>query len=95
MKFWMSFWLPNSVAFEYKGPWWVSGHRFPRGLDNDYSEDSICAAVKAESERAAKELLLAGIEQPHQDVEWRFIEEKPADWSPYSGRFQKSEGVEW
>jgi len=30
-----------------------------------------------------------------EDVEWRFVEERPDDWSPFSDRFPQADWMEW
>jgi hypothetical protein len=86
--FWISWWSTD-VAFTLHTPWWISGHR------GDDGADSICAAVRAEDEDAAKALVQAAHDDPSVAIEWRFVGERPADWTPFSDRFQRAAWMEW
>lgn len=87
--FWMSWWHHDRYgAFELHSPWWSSGFR---GDD----ATSICAAVLAEDEEAAREVVLASYDKRPDDVEWRFTEERPLDWSPFTSRFRKADWMKW
>lgn len=89
-KFWIS-WYHSSVygAFELNSPWWT---RESRGL-----QDIICAAVKANSEAEAKELVRDSYvkQLDAATFEWLFCEEKPADWLPFGGWFHKADWMIW
>lgn len=94
-KFWCSFEVlgSNLTHFEYHGPWWVSWHtELPAGLGL-----TICAAVIAENEEGAKRILGDAFDPGYSHEGWRFLDEKPSDWSPYSDRFPRAEwmGLEW
>src|SRR5262245_50150833 len=103
-RWWVSWWHNPSRDgdFELKSPWWVTGYRHVDQARTDgsvYGEDveqSICAAVLAESEDAAvAEILNAYDEYPGRAGERRFVEERPDDWSPYSDRFPKVLWMQW
>lgn len=83
-RFWVSWWEPYENGDDDVRPrkwplkngilnYWNSGSR----------EDaaSICALIEAESEEAVEQ---AVAKQGWSPKEWRFIEEKPSDWTPGS-----------
>lgn len=85
-NYWISWWQ-DQQPFEF-APWWVSGWRCGEAED----QPSICAAVQAESENAAKAAIIAAHDSPQpDDLDWRFIEERPDDWTPYNSRFEKAD----
>lgn len=91
-SYWLSWYCPLELRgmFELHWPWWVSGVRL-----GDEAE-TVCAAVRAESEKAAKRIIIDAHDEPRpDDLEWRFIEERPADWSPFNDRFQKADWMKW
>ena len=77
-------------AFELHSPWWISGIRAD-------DADTIVAAVHAPSEDEAKAKIIAAYDRPTvTSLEWRFCEERPADWSPFgSNRFPQAEWMKW
>ena len=90
-RFWIS-WYARKAAFEYYGPWWISG------WTNDWDDneiDIICAAVLAESEEQAKATIQRSHYNPELEIEWRFCTEKSADWSPFSERFPRASWMVW
>jgi hypothetical protein len=88
-NYWISWWARAlDGAFELHFPWWVSGEK----IDEDSS--SICAAVKANSEKEVREMIYICYDTRPEDLEWRFIEERPDDWSPFCDRFPKAEWME-
>lgn len=75
-------------AFEYHGPWWVSGE------GNGYK--TLCAAVQRcedASEVCAKIMRTYDTHPGELDV--RFCDEKPDDWTPFSERFPRAEWMRW
>ncbi len=91
-SFWVSWYEPPDLleAFELHWPWWISGSRM--------SDDAItiCAAVKAESEEKAKELILDAHDNPIAALEFRFCEEKPENWEgPFGERFPRADWMDW
>lgn len=85
--FWVSWWgLPGT--FELHRPWWVSGER-------DDGLMAICAAVLAPDEFTAR----LSVQWAHDDkdavFEWRFVEERPKGWSPFSDRFRRADWMIW
>jgi len=89
-KFWIS-WFHSPVygAFELSSPWWT---RSSSGLS-----DIIYAAVKANSEAEARELIRNSYNKQLDvaTIEWQSCEEKPADWLPYGGWFHKEDWMIW
>lgn len=84
--FWVSWWHTDAYsAFEIHAPWWESGFR---GAD---SASSLCAAIRAPSEAEAQALVIQSYDTAPVDLEFRFVEERPDDWSPYTDRFRKAD----
>jgi hypothetical protein len=87
-NFWVS-WvaLPEQGEFELHSPWWYTG----------WSETgkSICAAVKATDADAARIMVFESYDKPPFKIDWRFVEERPDDWSPFSDRFPRAEWMKW
>lgn len=87
-RFWMRWHsLYDPSSFEYHGPWWISG----------YTPDDLpifCAAVCAEDSDAAREVIRQSYDYPH-DIEFSFVEERPAAWEPFSGRFPRANWMTW
>ena len=83
-NYWLS-WYGSHGAFTLHWPWWISGAAF-RG---DEEIPTICAAVQAVDEEAAKEIVRESLDEPV-DLEWRFVNPREDDWSPYSGRFPRA-----
>lgn len=93
--YWCSFYADNAplTAFEYHGPWWISG--YAAGANHEYDQPIIVAAVAAESEVAAMEVLrLAFDAERPASLTQRFCE--PKGWAePYSERFPKADWMQW
>lgn len=91
-RFWVSWWDPNG-DFELFWPWWATGQR---ETDDDDEEVSICAALEASSEEEVEEFIRAAYDAPKDlTLEFRFIEERDDDWSPFSSRFPKAQWMRW
>lgn len=89
-NFWISWYSPNE-PFTLHSPWWISGCT----EDSDGEQfDIICAAVKADSEEDAKELIRACYDE-YQDINFRFASLKSDDWVPFCDRFPKGDWMEW
>jgi hypothetical protein len=87
-RWWVSWYLrEGQPAFELWSPWWVSG----------YTDDQtiFCAAVIAEDEEAAMQAVIDSFDSEPDDLEWRFVEDRPADWSPFNDRFRASDWMVW
>lgn len=89
MRFWLSWYDTRYGQWELHSPWWVSGERCDDGAK------TICAAVEADSEEDAKRKVLEAHDEYPDDVEWRFCEEKPDDWSPFCDRFNRAKWMQW
>jgi len=98
--FWVSWYGLTNLAgpwpWEYHGPWWVSG--LAPDDDGEYTIPTICAAVMAVDEEAAKRVILDCHDTPPDDLRWRFVEEQKPDWNPLqndSGRFPAAHWMKW
>lgn len=87
--FWVSWYnvLPIG-SFELHRPWWISGYRAD-------DAETMCAAIIAPDEEGAKALVMAAYDEPPEEVEWRFCEERADDWSPFNDRFQRANWMRW
>lgn len=89
-NWWVSWYDTRYGKWEYHGPWWVSGERCDDGAK------TICAAVRAPTEEAAKRIIMDSHDAPKPgNLEWRFIEEQASDWNPYNDRFRKAGWMKW
>lgn len=86
-KYWVS-WYGTGVGFELNSPWWVSGER----LSDD--APTICAAVVAEDEDGARAVVETAHDEPV-TPEWRFVEERPDNWTPFNNRFRRADWMVW
>jgi hypothetical protein len=77
------------MSFTYEGPWWVSGVR----MSDD--AESICAAVMARDEAHARAIIDEAHDEPRRPIEWRFVHEREADWTPFGDRFARREWMRW
>lgn len=94
-NWWVGFWILQGDLkhFEYHGPWWRSGER---GDEVDLTEHSICAAVHAESERAAKKVIEDAFDKGHYPSgEFRFVSERDDKWAPWTDRFKAAPWMKW
>ena len=88
--YWVSWYDLHYGKWELHSPWWVSGERLHDGAQ------TICAAIRAPSPDAA----MIMIEQAHDEprplpLEFRFVDERPDDWSPFCDRFQRAAWMKW
>lgn len=91
-SFWLSFWAAYSLGeFEIHSPWWISGERFGDAGD----ESAVCVACRAEDEEAAMEFIYQSFDNRPAEIEFRFVEERPDDWSPFGDRFRKRDWMQW
>lgn len=88
MKWWVSWYAPRELGgFHLLSPWWWSGFR---------DEDAvICAAIQADEEEWARDVILVSYDSKPADLEWRFVEQRSADWSPFSDRFPRAGWMIW
>lgn len=97
MKRWWVSWH-GEAPFTLRWPWWISGfgltvNRF--AFDEERERLSFCAAVIAPDRQAAADIIVAAHDTAPRDLEWRFLEERPDDWSPFSERFPKANWMKW
>lgn len=90
-RWWVSFWSVDPSRWEYHGPWWMTGER---SSGEDLVEHSICAAVVAVDEDAAKAVISAAHDTPS-EIEWRFLSSRPDDWEPFADRFRRKDWMRW
>lgn len=86
-SWWVSWWGANG-AFEYHGPWWISGER----------EDGLpcfCAAVRAKDEAGAKRVIEKAHDPGCSPGEWRFVSVRLRGWEPFSDRFPRADWMKW
>lgn len=98
-RYWLSWYSDSPYGFEYHGPWWQSGWR----CGDDTDTPVYVAAVQAESEEGARTVIymayaaVDAVADPM--VEWRFVNERANDWTPFAtdgeGRFPKAEWMQW
>lgn len=98
-NFWVSWFHKAELGgFELHSPWWVSGARVVAdrfNFDEQREEPTLCAAVQAVDETAAREVVVSSYDRRPEALEWRFCEPRPDDWTPFSGRFQKQDWMRW
>jgi hypothetical protein len=87
-NFWISWYCPIDEPFMLNFPWWISGWCYDK---NDDEIDIICAAIKAEDEKAAKEIINSCYDKYQHNLNFRFVSERDDDWIPYGDRFQKAD----
>lgn len=88
-KFWLSFIQSTTFApFELHTPWWISGY-------TGDGEPTICAAVMAEDEDDAEEKIYEAFDECPDSIQFRFIERRPDDWSPFGERFPQLPWMQW
>ena len=89
MNFWIS-WIHEEEmgGFELHSPWWISG-------SGERSEITICAAVRACSQEYAMGFIRTAYDTPPTGLIFRFVEERPVNWSPFSARFPRADWMKW
>lgn len=87
-KHWWVSWYSKDPAFALWFPWWVSGW-------TEGGEDIIVAALIADTQEAAVELVFEAYDTRPDALEFRFIDELEAGKSPYSERFPKADWHVW
>lgn len=93
-NYWISWY--GKGEWELHWPWWVSGYRMDGDEDAGTPDTpTICAAVQAANEEAAKEIILAAHDTRPDNIEWRFVNERPAGWTPFCGRFPRADWMKW
>lgn len=91
-NYWIS-WYHEKEFSERKNdcliPEWVTGWRV------DDEAQTVCAAVKADNEDEAKEIIARSYQDRPKNIEFRFCEKCEDDWIPFNDRFRKREDMEW
>lgn len=98
-SYWVSWYhTPDLGGFELSAPWWVSGARIVAdrlAFDEQREEPIVCAAVRADHPEGARDRILTAYDVRPDGLEWRFVEERPSDWSPFTDRFPKTDWMQW
>lgn len=91
-RWWLSWWTPAGGSWELHSPWWISGEKVNMNT-GDVLAHSVVAAVVAPTAEEAKRI----VESVHDatQLEWRFCERRPDDWSPFSDRFPRASWMRW
>lgn len=94
-RYWVSWW--GAGAFEYDGPWWVSGARewVNATAESDEWQPSICAAVLAEDEDQARSIIAHAHDNEDTPIEWRFTNRREDNWAPFCERFPRADWMQW
>ena len=88
--YWISWYQTKALgAFELSWPWWITGET------GDGKAETICAAVRAENQAAAEEIILSSFDKRPQNLAWRFCDEKPEGWAPFTDRFERGDWMRW
>lgn len=89
-NFWLSWYCPEDDMgkFELHSPWWISGERAD-------GASTICAAVQAEDEGSAKEVIVSSYDEKPDMIEWRFCQRQLPDWTPFCERFPRGKWMKW
>lgn len=77
------------TAFELCSPWWLTGRRCSDG------SQTVCAAIKAESENEAKRLIYKVYDIKPSEIEFRFVNARPTSWNPFTERFERQDWMVW
>lgn len=87
-RWWLSWYLGyGDSAFELWSPWWVSG----------YTDDEtiFVAAIVAETEEEAKQIVMDSFDTDPLMFTWRFVESVDRDWAPFGSRFPRADWMVW
>lgn len=86
-KYWIS-WEHNTDygLFTLTFPWWITGY-------GNNMNPQICASILTDTN--PEDYIRFSYDKPPHDIQFRFIEEKPDDWSPFSSRFAKADWMMW
>ncbi len=88
--YWISWYSPPGEVFEIHSPWWISGY-----VCDEHETDIICAAIIAKDEEDAEKIICDSYDTKGLPLSFRFVNERPKDWSPYCDRFQKCDWMKW
>ncbi|GHU77805.1 hypothetical protein AGMMS49992_26770 [Clostridia bacterium] len=90
LNYWVSWYhKPSFADFELHWPWWISGIR-----ESDKAE-IICAAIKAKNEFEVRKIIRLAYGKSVPVSQYRFVELRPAGWTPFNDRFQRADWMEW
>lgn len=98
-NYWISWYhRPELGGWELNSPWWISGarqmvDRYAR--KEPWEEPTVVAAIRADHPEGARDHILRCYDARPDNLEWRFCEERPADWSPFTDRFPKADWMQW
>ncbi|MEE9481803.1 hypothetical protein [Methylobacterium ajmalii] len=89
-RFWLSWWWDpeRHGTFIMLSPWWATS-------TDHYGRESICAAVLAHDEAAARLLIRLIHDNKPDDIEFRFVDEKAGGWEPFGKRFPRQHWMVW
>jgi hypothetical protein len=87
-RWWVSWYAAG--PFTYHGPWWISG-----GEVGGEQRATVCAAVVAASADDARRRIVAAHDDPTVSPQWRFVERRDNDWSPFGDRFPRAAWMRW
>ena len=96
-SFWIS-WFGTAGPWTLESPWWISGYRIVAdrmAFDEQREEPTVCAAVRASNEGEAKRIIREAHDAKPTELEWRFCEERPEGWTPFTDRFPKADWMKW
>ena len=89
-NYWISWYHRKEYgAFTLHSAWWVTGE----SVDDSYV--TICAGIKADDETHAKSIIQDCFDTPTSSIKFRFVEERPDDWTPFNDRFKKKDWMKW
>jgi hypothetical protein len=85
-KYWISWYHDENFSpFELETAWWISGEEYNK------NRKMICAAIYSDHIALAHQKIQMLYDIPPREIEFRFCEEKPNDWTPYCDRFPKAD----
>lgn len=88
-KWWIS-WYDTGVPFTLETPWWISGY-----VVWPDEQATICAAVAAPDAEAAMKIIRDAHDTAPGTIQWRFVDERPVDWQPFTDRFPRADWMKW
>lgn len=89
-RYWVSWYFDCAAdgPFELHSPWWITGW-------DGRGRATVCAAIIADSEDDARRAVREGYDSPPDDLEWRFVDQRDSDWSPFGDRFKRADWMQW
>jgi len=89
-NYWISWYHEQHMSSgDMDFPHWCTGLR----VHDD--ANTMVAAVQANNENAAKEIIYQAYTTRPNNIEWRFCDEFPRNESPYSERFPQAAWMKW